>query len=120
MHDNCTVCQQRNFNILGLQTAEQEVIPFIKTEVLKLRYSKHPLPFKYKGLLESLFAYSQALTFNRAHNIQGVYYTENSLLIKYSSALNDKFGMPVYHKSQLTVKPKLVCEFTTEVEQNEI
>jgi hypothetical protein len=114
--NNCTcpICQSKDPNKLGFDLAEKEVIPFLKKDVLKLKYLDHPFPMKYKGLLASAFAYSQALAYNRAHNVTGVYYTSNQWLLKYSAELNTKFGMMVLHESEVPNNHYTVCEFNTQ------
>ncbi len=69
MHCKCSVCHGKDFNPLGIQIAEQEIIPFLKKEILKLQYPNHPFPLKYNGLLSSCLCYGQVIAYNRSHNI---------------------------------------------------
>lgn len=115
MQCDCEICNGRSFNNAGIQLAESEIIPFFKQDLLKLKYPKHPFPMKYDGLLASVYAFGQALAYNRAHNIElAVYYTKNKWLLKYANELSKKFGMPILHESELKTSSKLVCEFNTE------
>lgn len=111
---SCPVCKRREPNKVGIELAVQEVIPFIKKDLLRLQYPKHPFPLKYEGVLESALAYSQALAFNRAHSISARYYTENKWLLKFSEELSQKFGMKPFHTSEMTEDTMNVCEFNTE------
>lgn len=114
MHCDCPVCNGRDFNAAGIQLAEKEVIPFIKKDLLNLRYPTHPFPLRYDGLLSSVFCYSQSLAYNKAHGIEAIYYTENKWLLRYNKELTAKFGMPILHKSELKSCAKLVCEYNVE------
>lgn len=117
MNCKCSVCNGREptlINLAGVKTAEDEVIPFFKQDLLKLRYPDHPLPMKYSGLLASIFAYSQALTYDREHSVQSVYHTDNEWMLKFSNELHSKFGMKTARPSELKGEYKLVCEFNTD------
>lgn len=111
---DCPVCKGKDHNPDGIKLAEKEVIPFIKRDLLQLKYPTHPFPLRYDGLLASVLCFSQALSYNRAHGIEAVYYTENKWLLRFSKELNVKFGMPILHKSELKTIPKLVCEYNVE------
>lgn len=110
----CPVCKQRTPNLIGIEIAENEVIPFVKTELLKLRYPTHPFPHKYKDLVASIYAFSQALHQKRANNVEGKYYTSNKWLLKFTKELEDRFGLPIVPESELNTNSILVCEFNTE------
>jgi hypothetical protein len=111
---NCTVCKGRNYNKEGIELAEAEVIPFFKTELLKLRYPNHPFPLKYKGLFASVLCYSQALAYNRAHSISAVFHTDNKWMLKFSGQLAEKFGMKTDHTDNRPEDCGLACEFNVQ------
>lgn len=111
MNCNCSVCDGKDFNPIGLQLAEKEIIPFVKKDLLKLNYPEHPFPRKYTGLLASLFAYGQALAYNRAHSLEAIYYTDSKWMLKYSSEFGTKFGMPTKPISELPKTYSVACEF---------
>lgn len=114
MSCKCTICHGNDINQLGLLLATNEVIPFFKKDLLKLRYDDHPFPMKYDGLLASILAYSQALNYNRLHHCIGVYYTQNKWMLKFSNELYIKFGMKTVHESELNTEAKFVCEYNTD------
>lgn len=111
---NCPTCNGKDFNALGIEVSDKEIIPFLKIEVLKLRYPTHPFPMKYDGLLASCFALGQVIAYDRKHKTQSVFYTESKWILKYSNELTKKFGVPILHKSELKTPHKFVCEFNTE------
>jgi hypothetical protein len=111
---DCPICQGRDCNKEGVELAEAEVIPFFKVYLLKLRYPKHPFPVRYKGLTASIFCYSQALAYNRAHSINGVFYTDNKWMLKFGEQLAEKFGMGTDHKDNRPEKCSLACELNTQ------
>jgi hypothetical protein len=111
---NCSVCNGKQINVIGIQISEKEIIPFLKIEVLKLRDPKHPFPMKYDGLLASCFALGQVLAYDREHKTKSVFYSESKWILKYSSELTKKFGIPILHKSELKSAHKFVCEFNVE------
>lgn len=114
MKCTCIVCGDRDFNPIGLKLFESEVCPYFKRNILKFKYPEHPFPMKHTGILQSLLAYSQALAYNRAHSIEAVYYTDNKLMLKYSRALFERFGMQAVHASQVPANHNMVCEFNVE------
>lgn len=118
MHNesNCSICQCKNVSKEGLEAAEKEVLPFLKT-IMKLR-PNHPFPMRFGNLFRIVYAYSQALTYDRLHNFSNsIFYTENEHLLKYSRELKDKFGMSVLHPSTLpkNVEVGEACEFNAKV-----
>ena len=75
---SCSCCSDSGINMQGIELTEKEIFPFVKKEILCLRYPTHPIPIRYEGLMESLFAYGQALNYDRKHGIKNsIYYTEN-------------------------------------------
>lgn len=116
MRCQCPVCHGKDINKAGIELAEKEVIPFFKTELLKLQYPNHPFPRKYEGLLASVFCFAQALAFDRAHSYIGKkYYTENKWMLQHSESLQKRFGMPIFHVSELKTEAQRVCEFNVEI-----
>ena len=111
---DCPICRGRDCNKEGIELAEAEVIPFFKTELLKLRYPNHPFPIRYKGLLDSILCYSQALAHNRAHSAVGVFHTDNKWMLKFGGRLAEKFGMGTDHKVNRPEDCSLACEFNTQ------
>lgn len=107
----CTVCKGRDPNTDGIALADREVIPFFKEDLLKLRYPNHPLPMRFKGLLEVIYCYGQALAWNRAHSVRAVFYTDNKWMLRFSSELEQKFGMKTDSKDNLPEESFAVCEF---------
>lgn len=118
MNCNCPVCRGRDITQAGIELAEKEVIPFIKNDILKLRYPNHPLPLRYRSLYPSLFAYSQALYYDRIHQEPVKrYYTDNLLLLKFKDAMNQKFkNLIITDLKEMTADESVreVCEFNTE------
>lgn len=117
MNDNCPVCRNRKFDKEGLDVAIQEVVPFVKKYVLQCKLDR-PFPLRYKNLFASLCAYSQMLTYARAHGeVFNIYYSDNTHLVKIGKQLHEKFG-------HLVVRPaserdpnspvRLVCEYNVE------
>jgi hypothetical protein len=118
MKCDCPSCNGKDFNPIGIQVAEKEVIPHFKNDLLKVKYPTHPFPMRYDGLLASCLCYGQALAYNRAHAIDMVYHTENKWMLKFRSELEAKFGMKVAHPSEMKGEPRLVCEFNVEDTDN--
>lgn len=88
---NCPVCSGRNINEEAFAVAD-EVILFIKKDVLKLKNINQPFPLKYNGLLASVLAYSQALNYDRIHgNFGRKYFSDNKHFLKLKDDLNEKF-----------------------------
>ena len=114
---DCPVCKGRSFNEAGFYVAENEVLPFVKTAILKSSYPNHPIPHKYNGLTASLLAYSQAIAYDRAHNENGKkYYTNNCWMLKFKDELNLKFKeVIITDKSEIDKDDLLreVCEFNS-------
>lgn len=110
MNCNCPVCQGRDYNTDGLKLAEDEVIPFIKKYIIKMRFINAPFPLRYEGLFASVLCYSQALAFDKAHNKVGIFYTENKWMLKFSTKLESKFGMSTKHKNYLPNIYSVACE----------
>ena len=111
MNCNCSICNGRDYNVEGIKLADREIIPFVKREILRLRFPDRPFPPKYQSITASLFCYSQALAYNRAHNIKGTYYTDNKWMLKIGHKLAVQFGMPVDHKDNLPKIYDEACEF---------
>lgn len=112
MDCDCITCKGKDVNMEGIRVATEEVLPFVKQDLLKLRYPNHPLPFRYDGWLASLFAFSQAVRHNRAHNVTNVvYYTDNKWMLKYSTELATKFGMEIRPHSDAPAHARNVCEY---------
>ena len=115
MNCNCAVCKDRNPEKAGILLAENEVLPFVKFHILKMKNIKKPIPIRYDGLLSSLFAYSQALNYDRVHNNSGrMYYTDNFWMLKFKDKLNDKFPeIIITDKSKMdsNTLAQEVCEF---------
>lgn len=114
---NCAVCNGRNYNQAGIDLADKEVIPFVKVQLLKLKYPKHPFPMKYDGLLASLLCYSQAIAYDRVHK-EGPkkYYTDNPWMLKFKDELNNKFTEVIITSSSeisLETLVREVCEYNT-------
>jgi hypothetical protein len=120
MKCDCPTCNGKDYNPIGIQIAEKEVIPFFKQELLKVKYPTHPFPLKYDGLLASLLCFGQALAYNRAHAVHMGYYTENKWILKFGLELFDKFGMKVAHSSELKGEAKFVCEFNVGDDNGEV
>ena len=114
MKCDCATCNGKDFNPIGIEVANKEVMPFFKQELLNLEYPTHPFPKKYDGLASSIFAFSQALAYNRAHKVDMKYHTENKWMLKFKSELFEKFVMKIAHPSEMTGEPKYVCEFNVE------
>lgn len=111
---NCCVCNGKKINVIGVEIAEKEIIPFLKIEVLKLDYPNHPFPMKYDGLLASCFALGQVIAYDREHRTKSVFYSESKWILKYSNELTKKFGIAILNKSELKCVHKFVCEFNVE------
>lgn len=111
---DCPICKGRDINKEGVKVSV-EIIDFIK-DTLNLDH-RMPFPRKYDkpSAVSSIMAYSQALAFNRAHGIEGIYYTDNPLLLKVSKELGDKYGMPTDKTENVPENHYDVCEFNTEL-----
>lgn len=116
-HKNiCEICLNNNINQAGIVYTEKDIIPFIKS-LLKVKYPNHPLPMKYSDSLGGLFAYGQAITHDRIHNLKNrKFFTENKLLLKFKDELNIKFNeIIISDKKEMYKEPiQLVCEFNYE------
>lgn len=113
MNCNCPICKGRDPNPAGFIIAENEVVPFVKTYLLKIKQNR-PLGLKYDGFLASLFAYSQAISYHRIHKSrQCKYFTDNVWMIKFKDELNNKFQeVIISDKSGITNELlKEVCEY---------
>jgi len=116
MSCDCPVCKDRDINKDALDFAEREVIPFVTKELIKPKYPTHPWPRKYKGLLASLCAYSQAMYWDIIHKqeVPNKYFTANKWLLKFKDELNEKFPQLVICDAQEihdAYKLREVCEF---------
>lgn len=112
---NCPICNGRDINEAGIDMAENKVIPFFKNDLLKLPYKDMPFPIKYRGLVYSLMAYSQALAYDIIHNEPvKKYYTDNKWLIKFKDDLNKKFPQLIIcdvRQMNSDESVREVCEF---------
>lgn len=114
---NCKCCQDgKDINNEGLELAEKEVLPFIKQELLKLKYPNHPLPRRYSKSLNSIFAYAQAMAFDRHHNNMGrSYVTDDPFLLQYKDQLNAKFiRLIICDKLEQGELAQEVCQFNVQ------
>ena len=112
---DCPICNGRDINQLGITFANKEVIPFVKIHLLKLKYPNHPIPYRYNGLLSSLMAYSQAVSYDKLHGNSGrKYYTDNIWILKFKNELNNKFSeVLICSKSEMEDESicREVCEY---------
>ena len=108
---DCPICQGETY-LPGLQVAEQEVIPFVKRDLLKLRYPEHPFPHRLKGILQSCLAFGQLVNHVR-HRLQPgthTYYTEQPNFLKFAVELEAKFGVRIRPTSAVPPEHGKVCE----------
>lgn len=108
---DCLACRD-GANESAMKFASEEVLPFLKKELLRLRFASHPIPSSYGNLTWSAFAYAQVAFYLKFHPEEnGVYYTENTYLIKFSKELGDKFRLPVRHASEAPQNVLDACEY---------
>lgn len=108
---DCHICRGQTY-LPGLQVAEQEVIPFVKRDLLKLRYPEHPFPHRLKEILQSCLAFGQLVNHvrHRKPNEIHTYYTDQSNFLKFALELEDKFGIRVRPTSEVPPNHGEVCE----------
>jgi hypothetical protein len=118
MNCNCPTCKGRNPDAVGIAIAESEIIPYFKTELLKVRYPDHPIPFRHHGLLASCLSFGQAVAMARhIKDRQHCYGTDNTIFHKYKSQIESKFGIRIMTSAEMLAqfpKPLEVCEFNAE------
>lgn len=107
---NCLICHG-GCNYDGIQVAENEVIPFFKIDLLKLKYPNHPFPRRFKNLSASCFAFSQILAHVRGKNITARYHTDNKWFNQYKDQLLIKFGIEIKFAKEAPENALEVCEF---------
>ena len=114
---DCPICKGRDLNEMGLLFAEKMIFPFVKKQLLEMRFPSHPFPIKYKEFSHSLMAYSQAMVYDIAHNNPpGEYFTSNEFMLKFKDQLNREFPrIIIKDESEMgNQEVREVCEFNVE------
>jgi hypothetical protein len=110
----CHICKNENVIKAGMDTAEQEVIPFFKKDLLNLKYPDHPFPIRFENLTNSCYAFGQLIN-HLKHVEKGdsvyCYYTANKVFLKYSDQITKQFGIEIKSASQAPDNILEVCEF---------